>query len=115
MEMMENITLDCENGVPNVFEFVTGLSYIHRWILVMPTGFYLMTITLFILNLCIIIKYGQKETKSNVLILVTLYPVSNNLFSMSIFLDLQKRYRVVRKLRHLENYFFEPTSKTQVV
>lgn len=91
---MENITLeslDCENGVPNVFEFFTGLSFIHKWILVMPTGFYLMTITLFILNLCLIIKYGQKETKSNVLILVTLYPVSNKLFSMSIFLWTCKR------------------------
>jgi len=92
---MENITLeslDCASGVPNVFEFFTGLSFIHKWVLVMPTGFYLMTITLFILNLCIIIKYGQKETKSNVLILVTLYPVSTKLFSMSIiFLDLQKK------------------------
>ncbi|KAL7042987.1 hypothetical protein ACKWTF_001356 [Chironomus riparius] len=86
METIENITLDCENGVPNVFEFFTGLNFIHKWILVMPTGFYLMTITLFILNLCTIIKYGQKETKSNVLILVTLYPIVATTSMVSIFM-----------------------------
>lgn len=80
---MENLTLDCENGVPAVDDFFTGLNFIHRWILVMPAGFFLMTLAIYVLNFFTIIKYEQRETKSNVLILVSLYPVSN-IFNVSI-------------------------------
>lgn len=68
--------IDCINGVPSAEEFFTSLKWIHKWILVMPVGFWFMTISVFVVNLRRVIKYEAKETKSNVLILLTLYPVS---------------------------------------
>lgn len=73
---MDNETLDCGNSLPTVDEFFAGLSFVHKWILVMPSGFFLMTLTLYLLNMYAIVRHERKETKSNVLMLVTLYPVS---------------------------------------
>lgn len=79
-EMIDNQTLifpiDCINGVPSAEEFFSSLKWIHKWILVMPVGFWFMTISVFIVNLRRVIKHEAKETKSNVLILLVLYPVS---------------------------------------
>lgn len=69
--------IDCINGVPSAEEFFSSLTWIHKWILVMPVGFWFMTISVFVANLRNVISHEAKETKSNVLILLTLYPVSN--------------------------------------
>jgi hypothetical protein len=70
--------IDCINGVPSAEEFFTSLKWIHKWILVMPVGFWFMTFSVFVVNLRRVIRHEAKETKSNVLILLTLYPVSIN-------------------------------------
>jgi hypothetical protein len=88
---MENLTTidDCTNGVPSVEEFFASLGFIHKWILIIPVGFFVMTLTLYAVNLCTIVKYGQRDTKSNVLMLLTLYPVSILLHHMMcLFLKL---------------------------
>lgn len=46
----------------------------------MPVGFWFMTLSVFVVNLRRVIRHEAKETKSNVLILLTLYPVSNFYF-----------------------------------
>lgn len=68
--------IDCVNGVPSAEEFFSSLKWIHKWILVMPVGFWFMTLSVFVVNLRRVIRHEAKETKSNVLILLTLYPVS---------------------------------------
>lgn len=79
-KIMENSSvifpIDCINGVPSVQEFFSSLNWIHKWILVMPVGFWFMTLSVYVANLQRVIKHGAKETKSNVIILLTLYPVS---------------------------------------
>jgi hypothetical protein len=79
-EMIDNSTilfpLDCISGVPSAEEFFTSLTWIHKWILVIPVGFWFMTLSVYAVNLRKVIKHGAKETKSNVIILLTLYPVS---------------------------------------
>ena len=68
--------IDCINGVPSVEEFFASLKWIHKWILLLPVGFWFMTVSVFVVNLHRVITHGAKETKSNVIILLTLYPVS---------------------------------------
>lgn len=78
-EMIDNSSIifpvDCINGVPSVEEFFRSLNWIHKWILVVPVGFWFMTMSVFVINLQRVIKNGAKETKSNVICLLTLYPV----------------------------------------
>lgn len=71
--------IDCINGVPSVEEFFSSLKWMHKWILVLPVGFWFMTVSVFVVNIHRVIKRGAKETKSNVIILLTLYPVSMTL------------------------------------
>lgn len=71
--------IDCINGVPSVEEFFSSLIWMHKWILVLPVGFWFMTVSVFVVNIHRVIKRGAKETKSNVIILLTLYPVSMTL------------------------------------
>ena len=69
------LSIDCLNGVPSVEKFFSSLKWIHKWILVLPVGFWFMTFLVFVVNIKRAIKREAKETKSNVLVLLSLYPV----------------------------------------
>ncbi|KAG5674506.1 hypothetical protein PVAND_004468 [Polypedilum vanderplanki] len=86
MENITNDSIDCIDGIPSADEFFASLNFLYKWILVIPTGFFLMTVTIYILNLYTVIKYGKRETKSNVLILLTLYPTVALVSLISIFM-----------------------------
>lgn len=82
--------IDCINGVPSVDEFFASLKWMHKWILLLPIGFWFMTVSVFVVNLHRVITHGAKETKSNVIILLTLYPVS-------IFMTLNQLFILTKK------------------
>lgn len=76
MSRMENLTLDCIDGVPSVLEIYAEFERLHGFVLLVPITFCLLTLTLYVINLREIIKNGQKGTKGNAAALFTIYPVS---------------------------------------
>ena len=76
MESTENSTLNCHEGIPGVTDFLTGLNLEHKIILIVPITFCFMTLIIYVINLRATIKNERKETKGNVAVLCTIYPVS---------------------------------------
>lgn len=73
---MENSTLDCREGVPTAGEFLAGFQPNREYILLVPIGFCLMTLWIYVTNLRALFLHGQKETKGNIAALCSIYPVS---------------------------------------
>jgi hypothetical protein len=73
---MENLTLECREGVPTVGEFLTSLQTEHKIVLFVPIVFCIMTLVVYVINLLATFESERRETKGNVATLFTIYPVS---------------------------------------
>ena len=74
---MENLTLDCEEGIPTVQEFFAGFHEHLELVLIAPFALWLMTLAVYVINLRATIDHGQRETKGNIAALLSIYPVSS--------------------------------------
>lgn len=74
--IMENSTLDCQEGVPSVAEFFAGFQHSRELLLIVPIAFCLTTLALYVINLRGTVRNENRETKGNVAALLTIYPVS---------------------------------------
>lgn len=75
MENSTNISVDCYNGVPSATEFFAGFQLEQVLLLAVPIALWLMTLTVYVMNLKRTIEHGHKVTKGNVAVLLTIYPV----------------------------------------
>lgn len=77
MEDSTNLTLDCRDGVPSVVELFADFQLIHVVLLIVPIVSWMMTLSFYVINLRHTVKHGHKDTKGNVAVLLTIYPVSS--------------------------------------
>lgn len=78
---MENSTfIDCTDGDPSAGEFFNTLKQEHQIFLFLPITFCFMTLAVYVINLKRELESGPKDTKGNVAVLVTIYPVRNRIF-----------------------------------
>ena len=73
---MEYSQYDCVNGIPSVNDFFGGLKNYQKWFFVIPSAFCLMTLLIYGRFCKKVVIFEPKNTKANVIILITVYPVS---------------------------------------
>lgn len=76
MEMENSTEAECYDGIPSVIEFMTGLQLEQKVLMLGPISICFMTLVIYVINLREAIARGPKQTKGNVVALITIYPVS---------------------------------------